>query len=35
MEYTLEKLEVYQLAEFFSDVIWNLVTGWITLQRIP
>jgi hypothetical protein len=23
MEYTLEKLEVYQQAEIFSDVIWN------------
>lgn len=28
MEYTLEKLEVYQLAEFFSDVIWDLVNDW-------
>ncbi|HMJ46463.1 MAG TPA: four helix bundle protein [Ferruginibacter sp.] len=28
MEYTLEKLEVYQLAETFSDTIWNLVIGW-------
>ena len=25
MDYTLEKLEVYQLAEAFSDIIWNLV----------
>ncbi len=28
MEYTLEKLEVYQLAETFSDIIWNLVASW-------
>ena len=28
MEYTLEKLEVYQLSEAFSDVIWNLVSEW-------
>lgn len=28
MEYTLEKLNVYQLAETFSDKIWNLVAGW-------
>ncbi len=28
MDYTLEKLEVYQLSEIFSDTIWNLVSGW-------
>ncbi len=28
MDYTLEKLEVYQLAESYSDIIWNLVSGW-------
>lgn len=28
MEYTLEKLEVYKLAEQFSDELWNLVMGW-------
>ncbi len=28
MEYTLEKLEVYQLAEMFSDKIWQIVEGW-------
>jgi four helix bundle protein len=28
MDYTLEKLEVYQLSESFSDIIWSLVTGW-------
>ncbi len=28
MEYTLEKLEVYQLAESFSDIIWNTVHDW-------
>lgn len=28
MEYTLEKLELYQLAETFSDSIWNTVIEW-------
>lgn len=28
MEYTLEKLKVYQLAELFSDEIWFLVEKW-------
>ena len=28
MEYTLEKLEVYLLAESFSDEIWFLVEKW-------
>jgi four helix bundle protein len=33
MEYTLEKLEVYRLAEMFSDVIWNLVDQWNYFQK--
>lgn len=28
MEYTLEKLEVYQLGEAFSDIIWEIVVKW-------
>ena len=28
MEYTLEKLEVYNLSESFSDEVWELVVGW-------
>lgn len=28
MDYTLEKLEVYNLAEAFSDQIWNIVDRW-------
>jgi four helix bundle protein len=28
MEYTLEKLDVYNLAESFSDEIWVIVAGW-------
>jgi four helix bundle protein len=28
MEYTLENLEVYNLAEAFSDEIWTVVIGW-------
>jgi len=28
MEFVLEKLEVYLLAEAFSDKIWNIVATW-------
>ncbi len=28
MDYTLEKLEVYNIAEEFSDEIWNIVDEW-------
>jgi four helix bundle protein len=28
MEYTLEKLEVYNMAEKFSDDIWDIVVKW-------
>ena len=28
MEYTLEKLDVYNIAESFSDEIWNVVIQW-------
>ncbi|MEP6927945.1 MAG: four helix bundle protein [Ginsengibacter sp.] len=28
MEFTLEKLEVYNIAEKFSDDIWDLVIKW-------
>ncbi|MBK8311367.1 MAG: four helix bundle protein [Chitinophagaceae bacterium] len=28
MDYTLEKLEVYQLAEVLSDEIWEIVIKW-------
>ncbi len=33
MEYTLEKLEVYNLAEDFSDKIWNIVITWKIFER--
>ena len=33
MEYTLEKLEVYNLAESFSDEIWNIVVQWKIFLR--
>lgn len=33
MEYTLEKLEVYNLAEDFSDKIWNRVIGWKFFEK--
>ena len=28
MEFTLEKLEVYNIAEKFSDDIWDIVIKW-------
>lgn len=28
MDYTLEKLEVYQLSEAFADIIWDIVLPW-------
>ena len=28
MDYTLEKLDVYKLAEDFSDEIWHIVSEW-------
>ena len=33
MEYTLEKLEVYNLAEEFSDKIWNIVITWKIFEK--
>ena len=33
MEYTLEKLRVYNLAEDFSDKIWNIVIGWNFFEK--
>ncbi|MGC4100027.1 four helix bundle protein [Ferruginibacter sp.] len=33
MEYTLEKLEIYQLAERFSDEIWKIVDQWNYFQK--
>ena len=33
MEYTLEKLEVYNLAEDFSDKIWNIVISWNFFEK--
>ncbi len=33
MEYTLEKLEVYKLAEDFSDNIWNVVINWNSFEK--
>lgn len=28
MEFTLEKLEVYNIAEKFSDDVWDIVDNW-------
>jgi four helix bundle protein len=33
MDYTLEKLEVYQLSETFSDIIWDIVMGWDNFKK--
>lgn len=33
MEYTLEKLEVYILAEIFSDNIWNIINSWPYFEK--
>lgn len=33
MEYTLEKLEVYQLAELFGDEFWSLVEKWDNFKK--
>jgi four helix bundle protein len=33
MDYTLEKLEVYNLAELFSDEIWAIVSNWNLFQK--
>src|SRR6266496_684457 len=33
MDYTLEKLEVYQVAEEFSDEIWLVVEKWDQFKR--
>lgn len=33
MDYTLEKLEVYQLAEDFSDIIWGFVAKWKNFEK--
>ena len=33
MEYTLEKLEVYQLAESFGDKIWDIVIQWNSFEK--
>jgi four helix bundle protein len=33
MEYTLEKLEVYNIAENFSDDIWNIVIAWKNFEK--
>ena len=33
MDYTLEKLEVYQLSEAFSDTVWDIVMGWDIFRK--
>jgi four helix bundle protein len=33
MEYTIEKLDVYNIAESFSDVIWNIVINWGNFEK--
>ena len=33
MDYTLEKLEVYQLSEAFSDTVWDIVMAWDIFRK--
>jgi four helix bundle protein len=33
MDYTLEKPEVYELAEVFSDEIWEIVIVWDSFKK--
>ena len=33
MDYTLEKLEVYQLSETFSDTVWDIVMAWDIFRK--
>lgn len=33
MDFTLEKLEVYELAELFSDEIWDIVMTWDNFKK--
>jgi four helix bundle protein len=33
MEYTLENLEVYKMAEAFSDEIWSIVAKWDIFKK--
>jgi four helix bundle protein len=33
MEFVLEKLEVFNIAEKFSDDIWNIVTQWDSFKK--
>lgn len=33
MDYTLEKLEVYQLSEAFSDTVWDIVMAWDNFRK--
>jgi four helix bundle protein len=33
MDYTLEKLEVYQLSEAFSDTVWDIVKSWDNFRK--
>jgi four helix bundle protein len=33
MDFTLEKLEVYELAELFADEIWDIVLSWENFKK--
>ncbi len=33
MDFTLEKLEVYELSELFADEIWDIVLSWDNFKK--
>lgn len=34
MEFTLEKLEVYNIAQILSDEVWHIVSNWDFFKKV-